>query len=169
MTFAMVYLVALMIDLLFQIWRQEEFWQRPQAVGLFPHAALACRHFPGCSGPELSFDPGPLRLYLLWVGLPLLTGVPGTERCPHRSSSRSVRSSRRPCWRLCRMGGAIAGASRRHGDTHRLLDDRGEMMGIAMRARDALMAPPILLCPLSSLGGASIRPLHEFRQRLSMR
>jgi hypothetical protein len=38
----------------------------------------------------------------------------------------------------------------------------GKMMGI-----DG--TPPILLCPKSSLGGASARPLHEFRQRLSMR
>ena len=61
-TFAMVYIIAGVIDLLApQVRRPEEFRQCPQAVGLFPHAALARRRFPAHSGPELPVDPGSLR------------------------------------------------------------------------------------------------------------
>ena len=61
--FAMVYIIAGVIDLLApRFRRREELSQCRQAIGLFPHAALARGHFSAHPGSELPVDPGSLRV-----------------------------------------------------------------------------------------------------------
>jgi len=78
LTFAIVYVVALIVDALgADLRRPEEFWQCAQAHGLFLHAGLGRRHLP--SGPAACV-PGPSSastdFICCWLGLPVLM------RCP---------------------------------------------------------------------------------------
>src|SRR5262249_1766104 len=61
--------------------RREEFSQRREALGLFPHAALARRHFSAHPGSELPVDPGPL-----WV-LPAVGRVAHADEGAKRQSA----------------------------------------------------------------------------------
>src|SRR6516164_781585 len=71
--------------------RREEFSQRREALGLFPHAALACRYFSADPGPELPVDPGPLRV------LPAVGGLTHADEGAQRQGA-ALRGDRH---RLC--------------------------------------------------------------------
>src|SRR5262245_34104072 len=63
--------------------RREEFSQRRQALGLFPHAPLVGRAFLLIPGLNFLLILGLYGFYLLWVGLPMLMKVPNDKALPY--------------------------------------------------------------------------------------